>query len=163
MKKIIILLFCGTVLLSAETADTTRSDTGRTSVPLSGVKYYDIVDRKDAEGENGRLSADLRPEHPFALRQPADRWFSHDKWMHLSASYFLTLQSAYAFNKMLLSEAETAHNISVGITLSLSLGKEFYDVFANDGIFSWKDLFYDILGTSLGYLTVSALQQQESL
>ncbi|MFO7841979.1 MAG: hypothetical protein R6V48_07515 [Fidelibacterota bacterium] len=154
MKKIIILLLSVFALLSAEE---TENDSGRTSISPGDVEYYDIID--DRETGESKPYADMSSDRPFALRQPSDRWFSYDKWMHLSSSYFLTMQSAYLFENMLFTDPLDSRNISVGITFSLSLGKEFYDVFVNEGIFSWKDLFYDILGTSLGYLTLSALGQ----
>ncbi|MCF7832955.1 MAG: DUF2279 domain-containing protein [Candidatus Marinimicrobia bacterium] len=100
-----------------------------------------------------------KSDKPFALRQPTDKWFSQDKWMHLTSAYFLTLQSSFTLENMFYIENENSRKISLGISLSFSLGKEFYDVFSKKSIFSWKDLVYDVVGASLGYLTATAIQK----
>ncbi len=129
-------------------------DTTVTIVPMSDVKYYEVRILDDKNEIDHEIS-----DKPFALIQPNDKWFSKDKWMHLTSSYFLTLQSSFAMEKMFYTKAENARYVSVGISLTFSLGKEFYDTFGKKSIFSWKDLFYDILGTGLGYLTSTALQK----
>jgi uncharacterized protein YfiM (DUF2279 family) len=155
MKKILVLLLLASGILYAFD---NAGDTTITRIDIKDVKYYDIVG--DAEKLNGSdLYRDIRTDRPFALRQPTDRWFSHDKWMHLTTAYFLTVQTSYTLDKMFLFPQESARRTSVGVAISLSIGKELYDVFGNNGIFSWKDLIYDIVGTSLGYLTLQAIQK----
>ena len=149
MKKVIILVVMLIGVLAAQEADTNV-----TKIKIDEVRYYDVVSDKAIIGEKP-----VEYEKPFALIQPNDKWFSKDKWMHFTTTYFLTLQSTYALEKMFYTEPENSRHISIGISLSFSLGKEFYDVFQNKGIFSWKDLFYDVLGTGLGYLTAMAIQQ----
>ena len=153
MKKLLVFLFFAGTLLAQETAE---SDSGRTSVPLSRVKFYQIVKDTDLPGETA--GGDPASERPFAFRQPGDRWFSKDKWMHLTSSYFITMQAGYTFHRMFYFDAKSSQYMSVGVGFSAALGKEFYDVFEKKGIFSWKDLCYDILGSALGYLTLTALQ-----
>jgi uncharacterized protein YfiM (DUF2279 family) len=125
-----------------------------TKLKITDIQYYDVVS-SDFQDDEGRVKTDK----PFALIQPDDKWFSKDKWMHLTTAYFLTVQSSYTMEKMFFTDADKAQNISLGIGLSFSLGKEFYDVFYKEGIFSWKDLVYDVIGTGLGYLTLTALQK----
>lgn len=156
MKRIIIALACASGLLFG--ADENAPDSSVTRIPLSGVKFYNIVDEMQAQNEEG-FSPQLRSDRPFAFRQPDDRWFSHDKWMHLTTSFFITLQSTYLMEEVFFSEPEAARNISVGLSFSLALGKEFYDVFEGESIFSWKDLIYDVIGTSLGYVTAVMIQR----
>jgi uncharacterized protein YfiM (DUF2279 family) len=151
MKKILIILM---ILISVLTAQEVKKDSAVTRIKISDVQYFDVQSAIDENNIDHETS-----EKPFALRQVNDKWFSKDKWMHLSASYFTTIQSAYALENMLLVKPENSRYISVGITLSFSLGKEFYDVFAKKSIFSWKDLTYDILGAGLGYLTVMAIEK----
>lgn len=142
-------------------AEDAQQDSSVTRIPVSAVKFYNIVDEQQNEipfPGTGPGYKDPASERPFALHQPADRWFSRDKWMHLSASYFIVLQSNYVLNKNFRFTDTEADNISYGISLSLSLGKEFYDVFGKKGIFSWKDLLYDLIGSGLGYMTARALQ-----
>lgn len=157
MKHFLIIFLLSFAVLHAEE---TLPDSAVTRIPLSSVKFYNIVGEEQNaeinESLNGKYN-DPVSERPFAFRQPNDRWFSKDKWMHLSASYFIVLQSKYVMNKNFRFSPNESNNISYGISLSLSLGKEFYDVFGNNGIFSWKDLIYDLIGSGLGYLTVRAL------
>ena len=149
MKKITILILALVTILVAQNADTSI-----TKLTISDVKYYDVID--DSVPPDEKV---ISSEKPFAFKQPNDKWFSKDKWMHFTTSYFLTLQSTYALEKMFFTPPEESRYFSIGISLSFSLGKEFYDVFQKKGIFSWKDLFYDILGTGLGYLTATSLQK----
>lgn len=94
----------------------------------------------------------------FALAQPNDKWFSSDKWSHLTTSYFAVIQSAYTFEHFFLSDHKTAGHIGIGVGISLSLGKEMYDAFYKKTYFSWKDLTYDIMGTSLAYFSLNYLK-----
>jgi len=151
MKRLLIFFF---VLLTCLSAQDKQADSTVTRINISDVKYYDIQSHDISQSIDHE-----RSDKPFALRQPGDKWFSKDKWKHLTAAYFITLQSTYTLENMLLLESENSRNISIGISLSFSLGKEFYDVFGKKSIFSWKDLVYDILGSSLGYLTAGAIQK----
>lgn len=151
MKKILIILM---IIIGIVSAQETGNDSSVTRIKISDVQYFDVQSSINENNIDHETS-----EKPFALRQTNDKWFSKDKWMHLTTSYFTTLQSAYALENMLLVKPENSRYISIGITLSFSLGKEFYDVFAKKGIFSWKDLTYDVIGTGLGYLTAVALQK----
>ena len=151
MKRLLILIL---ILMSCLSAQDKQADSSVTRINVSDVKYYDI------QSQNIQQSIDHeRSDKPFALRQPTDKWFSQDKWMHLTTAYFLTLQSSYTLENMFFVESENSRQISLGISLSFSLGKEFYDVFSKKSIFSWKDLAYDIIGGGLGYLTATAIQK----
>ncbi len=151
MKRLLIL---ATIIITVLSAQDKSTDTTVTKIKISDVKYYDIQHQDLSESIDHE-----RSDKPFALYQPTDKWFSKDKWMHLTTAYFITLQSSFALENMLLFESEPSRNISFGISLTFSLGKEFYDVFSKKSIFSWKDLAYDVLGSSLGYLTAGAIQK----
>lgn len=151
MKRLLVLFL---ILISVLSAQEIQADSSVTRLQMSDVKYYDIQSPDILKGIDHE-----RSDKPFALRQPTDKWFSKDKWMHLTTTYFLTLQSSFALEHMFFVESENSRQISVGISLSFSLGKEFYDVFGKKSIFSWKDLVYDVLGSGLGYLTAVAIQK----
>ena len=151
MKRSLILIL---IIMGFLSAQDKQADSSVTRINISDVKYYNIH-LQDTEQSIDHE----RSDKPFALRQPTDKWFSKDKWMHLTTAYFLTLQSSYTLEKMFFVESENSRQISLGISLSFSLGKEFYDVFSKKSIFSWKDLAYDILGSSLGYLTTGLIQK----
>lgn len=149
MKKIMFLLFILAAFIYA-----TELDTSSTIIKISDIQYFSLQHAED-------LLPDLENKtylKPFALIQPEDKWFSKDKWMHLTTAYFITIQSHYALSEMLYISDKKSQNASIGIALSLSLGKEFYDVFGKEGIFSWKDLFYDVLGTGLAYYTIQSIK-----
>ena len=151
MKRFLVLIL---ILISFLSAQENQIDSSVTRIKISDVKYYDI----QLHGADKTIDHE-RSDKPFALRQPSDKWFSKDKWMHLSTAYFLTLQSSFALEYMFFVESENSRQISLGISLSFSLGKEFYDVFSKKSIFSWKDLVYDIVGSGLGYLTATVIQK----
>lgn len=150
MNKICLICIISLGVLFGQTNQT---DTTVTKIHISDVQFYSLQKNDQTEIET------VKALKPFAFIQPEDRWFSKDKWMHLSTAYFITVQSSYALHKMFYANTDDAKHISVGITLSLSLGKEFYDAFYKKSIFSWKDLVYDLLGSGLGYITLMGIQQ----
>ncbi|MCK5817540.1 MAG: DUF2279 domain-containing protein [Candidatus Marinimicrobia bacterium] len=151
MKRFLVFIF---ILISFLSAQENQIDSSVTRIKISNVKYYDVQTHNTQQGLDHEKS-----DKPFALYQSTDKWFSKDKWIHLSTAYFLTLQSSFVLEHMFLVESENSRQISLGISLSFSLGKEFYDVFSKKSIFSWKDLVYDIVGSGLGYLTATAIQK----
>lgn len=151
MRRITLLIILISGLLFAEEA---KKDTTVTRLKPADITYYNFQYESPAE-ETEKLAH----AKPFAIIQPNDKWFSKDKWMHFTSAYFLTVQSSYALDNMFLVPPSDSRKIAVGISLGFSLGKEFYDVYDKKGIFSWKDLFYDIAGAGLGYLTTLAIQK----
>ncbi len=143
LKKMIIIGMLAFACIYAESADTTS-----TSIGISDMQFYTII---PAEGEQEGFG--IKTLKPFAIIQPEDKWFSKDKWMHFTTAYFISLQSNFTLNEMFYTRKNNARYVSLGITLSLSLGKEVYDTFAKGSYFSWKDLCYDILGAGLAYYT----------
>jgi putative lipoprotein len=149
MKKTIIVLLTVFAFMFASEPDTTS-----TSLKISDLQYFSLHSSENLlSGQE--IKKDLKP---FAIIQPNDKWFSKDKWMHFTTAYFITLQSTYTLDKMLFVPQKDARNASIGIALSLSLGKELYDVFEKKSIFSWKDLCYDVLGAGLGYYTTQLIK-----
>lgn len=145
MKKTIILM-----LLSITAVFALEADTNSTTIKISDLQYYSLQSA-EALLSGQEIKSNIKP---FAIIQPNDKWFSKDKWMHLTTAFFITVHGSYTLNEMLYFSEQDARNTSVGIALSFSVGKELYDVFGKNSIFSWKDLCYDILGASLGYYTL---------
>ncbi len=89
-----------------------------------------------------------------------DRWFSQDKFLHLTTSFSLTLWSYSYFNyQRNLSEKRSLRN-SLYVGLTFGFGKEGFDCISGfvfkkkKKFFSYKDLVYDIVGTlgAIGFI-----------
>lgn len=148
MKKII---FVFTAILSAAfLLGQAAADSSYTKVGLEDFKV-EISSKRDE-------TPVLRSYKKFALKQPDDKWFSPDKWSHLTTAYFAALQTTYTADHFFLAESKNAETAGICVSVSLSLGKEFYDAFYKKTYFSWKDLAYDMLGTSLAYMTMQKIR-----
>ncbi|HEX7344678.1 MAG TPA: hypothetical protein VF398_10455 [bacterium] len=82
-------------------------------------------------------------------------WISPDKFDHLLLSAMLS-SSAYLQLKVHHNEPNAALLSSMGLTLTLGVGKELYDVI-HPGHPSWKDLAADAVGALLGALVARSL------
>jgi putative lipoprotein len=92
------------------------------------------------------------PARADSLRPP-DNWLGHDKVLHFSASFLLTLSGQYVLtDKGGLSDGD-ALPLSAGAALGLGLAKEVADSRRAVGPhFSLRDLAVDALGVALGAL-----------
>ncbi|MCS7245905.1 MAG: hypothetical protein N2504_05390 [candidate division WOR-3 bacterium] len=70
-----------------------------------------------------------------------DRWISSDKFKHLFISYVM-----YSFSYDYINRKNSAY-----ISFSIGLFKELYDGFRKEK-FSYKDMFWNILGIYLGFV-----------
>ena len=82
----------------------------------------------------------------------ADTWLGKDKAQHFVASFLLV-----SFGSLWHSDHHDngpGQDVRFGMGLSLSLGmaKEFRDLSAPGGRFSWKDIVADVAGTVVGGL-----------
>lgn len=143
-----LFILAGTVCLFAAASE----DSSYTKVKLENIRSFDF-----SQGEKNHSQPAVNYKK-FALKQPTDKWFSKDKWMHLSSAYIITLHGAYTSNHFFLLEKQPSLNFSVGMSIGLALGKEFYDAYGKDTYFSWKDLLYDLAGSALGYMTLTVCQ-----
>jgi uncharacterized protein YfiM (DUF2279 family) len=80
-----------------------------------------------------------------------DAWIGMDKFWHWALAFTLTGSTYHLMHNQLNTDDPCAAIISVSSTLGFSILKEFYDL-ATYGLFSFKDLAYDILGISTGYI-----------
>ena len=95
-----------------------------------------------------------------------DPWFANDKLAHFTTSFALTMwsYSYFKYQRCFNSNRSRSNAFFVGITIGF--GKESYDglsglIFKKKGkFFSLKDLFYDILGTSLAMGLIYSLDKR---
>lgn len=80
-----------------------------------------------------------------------DPWLSQDKFLHFSVSAAITGYSYYGAVGKLDMHRGTAKTVSVSLTALIGIGKELYDK-KKKGLFSWKDLFWDGAGITVGYM-----------
>jgi len=80
---------------------------------------------------------------------PNDEWFGNDKMRHFLVSSVI----GAGFTKMAANNGVApCDSIYVGISASLAIGagKEWYDKKIRKTYFSWKDMFWDFAGGTLG-------------
>ncbi|MCI0513643.1 hypothetical protein L0128_10560 [candidate division KSB1 bacterium] len=91
-----------------------------------------------------------------AVAAPADDpWFGKDKFDHFLTSTFLVGLSYYYTNHQWQLKPTSARHISVGLTVSIGIGKEIWDKTTGKGFPSYRDLIADLLGVGLGYWIIS--------
>jgi len=73
-----------------------------------------------------------------------DPWFARDKGLHFSVSFTI-----YNFAYIYTGSRDRSLAISIGIGVL----KEFIDLTIRHTGFSYKDLFYDLLGATLAHST----------
>jgi putative lipoprotein len=81
----------------------------------------------------------------------SDKWIASDKLEHLGVSAFFSGVFYNMFHDFYNNDRESSKYLSATLTLSLGLGKEFYDKKTPQGRFSYKDFVADIAGIGLGW------------
>ncbi len=79
-----------------------------------------------------------------------DRWIAPDKGLHLLGSMMATVAFAKTQQQQFNVPFTAAKNRALVFSISLGLGKEFWDSTKKNNFFSWKDLTADCLGIVLG-------------
>ncbi len=102
--------------------------------------------------------ADQECDVSFVIHPPqhdtlkvSDKWMSWDKLEHLGVSAFFSGVFYNMFHDFYNNDRKSSTCFSATLTLSLGLGKEFYDRKTPPGRFSYKDLVADIVGIGLGW------------
>jgi putative lipoprotein len=83
-----------------------------------------------------------------------DTWFGEDKLYHfLTASVIGAAATKVAVN----NQAAPCDAMFIGIsaTLVIGTGKEWYDMRVKKTLFSWKDMAWNLAGSSVGSFAVS--------
>jgi len=82
----------------------------------------------------------------------ADTWLGKDKAQHFVASFVLVSFGSLWHNVHHDNGPEQDVRFGMGLTLGLGFVKEFRDLSAPGGRFSWKDIVADLAGTIVGGL-----------
>jgi uncharacterized protein YfiM (DUF2279 family) len=89
------------------------------------------------------------PKHNAAMA--SDKWFAQDKLLHFYFSATIAGLSYHVYTDQMKRDEDRGRIISVSLTALIGLGKELYDK-KKKNQFSWKDLAWDGLGLTVGYL-----------
>ena len=87
---------------------------------------------------------------PASSARADDPWLGPDKALHFSVSAGLAL-GGYGIAAALIDAEPARAAIAAGFALILGLAKEVYDA-GRGGLFSGKDLVWDVLGAGVGTL-----------
>jgi len=88
---------------------------------------------------------------PHAVAAEEDPWFGRDKALHFGASLALS-GAGYAGASAVTARTTGRLAAGAGLAMSAGIAKEVYDRYAG-GDPSWRDLTWDVLGTTTGLLT----------
>lgn len=111
---------------------------------------------------NSGLFSDVSPQvqeyiPPDRSSKNEDSWIARDKAKHFLAAMFIQMNTQLWFRESLDKNENTSRNTAIGITISLSLGKEILDQRQQGNHFCWKDLTMDVAGMIAGIIWVKNL------
>jgi putative lipoprotein len=90
-----------------------------------------------------------------ARAQEADPWFGQDKALHFSVSAALAT-AVYAGAAFATDDRRTRAVTAFALALAFGVAKEAWDL-AGPGDASWRDLTWDVVGTTTGVLFAYAI------
>lgn len=85
----------------------------------------------------------------------SDPWFGHDKALHFAASASLAVV-AYGGASLATNDRPTRVVVAASVALGAGLLKETWDL-TGHGDASWRDLTWDVVGTTTGVLFACAI------
>lgn len=154
----------GEIDVVPDTAEVGRTGEGQVrldSTRVGGWSLTRTASRWHFVGPGGALLRDrgwsvARAEGSATVAQTdgSDRWLAADKLRHLLLSYAATA-FAYAGLRVLDVEAGTALGAATAASIGSGAGKEFSDVAAGRR-FSYRDMFWNLLGAGTGFLVLHA-------
>ena len=97
----------------------------------------------------------LMASEAHAQQRDADPWFGHDKALHFAASASLAVVG-YAGASLATDDRLTRVAAAATIALGAGLIKEAWDL-TGHGDASWRDLTWDVVGTTTGVLIAYAI------
>lgn len=86
-----------------------------------------------------------------------DPWFGHDKALHFAASGSLAVVG-YAGASVATDSRPTRVVVAASFALGLGIAKEVWDL-TGHGDASWRDLTWDVVGTTTGVLIAYAIDR----
>jgi len=84
--------------------------------------------------------------------EAGDGWFSRDKGLHLAGNFITTGLFTLSSHRFMDIQKSKSRVVGLSVSISLSLGKEFYDSRQQNNHFCFKDLTADMLGIALALL-----------
>jgi putative lipoprotein len=103
------------------------------------------------------LVGPLRARAQQAAAAETDPWFGHDKALHFAASGSLALVG-YAGASLATERRPTRVVVAASFALGLGIAKEVWDL-TGHGDASWRDLTWDVVGTTAGVLIAYAIDR----
>ena len=83
-----------------------------------------------------------------------DNWFGPDKLYHFTAAGVIGAGTTAVAKNNGASECD-APVIGVSAAVGFGAGKEYYDLAVKETYWSWKDMFWNLIGCSVGSYAVS--------
>ncbi len=74
-----------------------------------------------------------------------DSWLGKDKLKHLVASFYCSGSVEWIAHHEYGLYRNQSRRVGIAFSLSMGIAKEIYDI-KRHGIFSWKDMVFDLLG-----------------
>ena len=106
--------------------------------------------------QTGKTLGKDKPHRPIIKTQKVeDKWLGWDKAGHFLISGFLAGSSYAIYHKSFNNDRESSIYFASIFSLSLGAGKELSDMKKPKDKFSYKDIIFDILGTSAGIIIAS--------
>lgn len=103
------------------------------------------------------LLGPVRARAQQAAPAEADPWFGHDKALHFAASGSLAVVG-YAGTSLATDSRPTRVVAAASFALGLGIAKEVWDL-TGHGDASWRDLTWDVVGTTTGVLIAYAIDR----
>lgn len=100
--------------------------------------------------KTARAQYNINPEMLAVLHSNSDPWFSEDKFYHLTVCAAIPPLTFHLCTNYGNIEVTRAKVYSVSATALIGISKEIYDK-KKKNHFSWKDLFWDGVGLTIGY------------
>jgi putative lipoprotein len=101
------------------------------------------------------LAAPVRAQQAPADRPDPDPWFGRDKALHFAASASIAV-AAYGGTSLATDDRPTRVVVSASVALGAGILKELWDL-SGHGDASWRDLTWDVVGTTTGVLFAYAI------
>lgn len=95
---------------------------------------------------------------PPAVAQ--DRWFGPDKFIHFIGGFLVTSVSYSVARNAFDWDHDRARIFGAATGVTLSVGKELFDMWSGRGVASGKDLVWDGLGIGAGMILINQLKPE---
>lgn len=87
-------------------------------------------------------------------KKQKDSWFGADKGKHFLVSAAIGAGSSAILENKGSSDCDAAAG-GIGISLVFGAGKEYHDKYISNKYWSWKDMFWNLVGGTVGSLAAT--------